>query len=78
MNSEKTENSIKYRDPVCGMLISAGNAKGMVAYRGTTFYFCSEGCAREFNDRTEKFVFKVSNEGVDLPVGKGPKNGERN
>ncbi len=62
MDLEKIEGSVKYKDPVCGTWLPAKDAKGLVIYRGTTFYFCSESCAREFNEKTERFVVKISSE----------------
>lgn len=35
-------------DPVCGMSIEKDKATAKVVRNGETFYFCSKGCAREF------------------------------
>lgn len=36
-----------YKDPICGMYVSADNAITR-RINGQTFYFCSESCAREY------------------------------
>jgi P-type Cu+ transporter len=36
------------RDPVCGMSVDASRARTTVQRDGTTFYFCSLGCAEKF------------------------------
>ena len=44
------------RDPVCGMQINETEAKHILEYEGRTFYFCSEGCKREFQRHIEDYV----------------------
>jgi YHS domain-containing protein len=40
-------------DPVCHMDIDPGSAAGRSEHEGKTYYFCSMGCKREFdNDPT--------------------------
>ena len=36
------------KDPVCGMLVDEASATLKAEVRGTTYYFCSESCMREF------------------------------
>ena len=43
-------------DPVCGMEIDSEDAAAEKEYRGTTYYFCSEECARKFGKEPEKFL----------------------
>ena len=47
-----------YKDPVCGMEITAEEAAGKSEYKGQTYYFCSAGCKRSFDKEPEKFVGK--------------------
>jgi Cu+-exporting ATPase len=35
-------------DPVCGMTVDPARAAGQVDHQGTTYYFCSKGCAARF------------------------------
>jgi Cu+-exporting ATPase len=43
-------------DPVCGMEIDPKSAAGSFEYRDTTYYFCSEGCLRDFEENPESFL----------------------
>ena len=43
-------------DPVCGMEINAANANTIVEYEGNQYYFCSDGCAAEFEKDPEKYT----------------------
>ena len=36
-------------DPVCGMTVDPVRAAGRVEHEGTTYYFCSTGCAAKFS-----------------------------
>lgn len=47
-----------YKDPVCGMEITAEEAAGTSEYKGQTYYFCSPGCKRSFEKDPEKFISK--------------------
>jgi Cu+-exporting ATPase len=42
-------------DPVCGMEIEEETA-ATTEYEGTTYYFCSLGCAQEFDENPEAFL----------------------
>ncbi len=44
------------RDPVCGMTVTPAKAAANVEYRGTRFYFCSQGCAAKFRAEPEKYL----------------------
>ena len=37
------------RDPVCGMTVDPTKAAATREHDGTTFYFCSAGCAETFD-----------------------------
>ncbi|MEO6713485.1 MAG: YHS domain-containing protein [Mycobacteriales bacterium] len=38
------------KDPVCGMSIEEADAVATADHAGTTYYFCSQDCADEFNN----------------------------
>jgi Cu+-exporting ATPase len=43
-------------DPVCGMKVDPSKAAATVENRGTTVYFCSQGCAVKFRAAPEKYL----------------------
>src|SRR3954453_8905703 len=43
-------------DPVCGMTVDPARAAPSVAHNGTTYYFCSKGCAAKFSADPAKYV----------------------
>ena len=45
-----------YKDPVCGMDVTPENAAATFEYKGTTYYFCSPGCKRDFEKDPEKYL----------------------
>ena len=44
------------KDPVCGMDVDPQQAAGTSEYQGTTYYFCSAGCKRAFDQDPERYV----------------------
>ena len=44
------------KDPVCEMDVDPDSAAGKSEYEGKTYYFCSPGCKKQFDDNPEKFV----------------------
>jgi P-type Cu+ transporter len=44
------------RDVVCGMSVEPERAAAKVVRAGTTYYFCSQGCAKRFEGTPEKFA----------------------
>ena len=44
------------KDVVCGMEIDPDTAAGKSEYRGTTYYFCAEGCKQEFDANPGKYL----------------------
>jgi YHS domain-containing protein len=46
------------KDPICGMDVDEATAAGTSEYRGKTYYFCSLGCKREFDENPEAFADK--------------------
>lgn len=45
-------------DPVCGMDIDPATAAGKSEYNGQTYYFCSLGCKKSFDENPEKYPGK--------------------
>lgn len=43
-------------DPVCGMEVDTTAAAGSSEYEGTTYYFCSTGCKRQFDRDPKSYV----------------------
>jgi Cu+-exporting ATPase len=56
------------RDPVCGMEIEEGAAAATRNVDGTTYYFCSQRCAEQFDADPAEFIAKVSPVTVTDPV----------
>ncbi|MEK6770476.1 MAG: YHS domain-containing protein [Pseudomonadota bacterium] len=50
-------------DPVCKMAIEPQEAAARMEYQGATYYFCSQGCQKEFTAHPEKFVAKKPGSG---------------
>lgn len=46
-------------DPVCGMDIDSATAAGKSEYKGQTYYFCSLGCKKAFDENPEKYLSKT-------------------
>lgn len=47
------------KDPVCGMDVTPESAAGKSEYKGRTFYFCSPGCKKAFDQNPEKYPGKA-------------------
>ena len=43
-------------DPVCGMQVDTQQAAGTSEYQGTTYYFCSAGCKRQFEKDPQRYL----------------------
>lgn len=43
-------------DPVCNMTVDEASAAATSEYRGKTYYFCSVGCKKEFDEHPDEFV----------------------
>ena len=43
-------------DPVCGMTVDPARAAGQVQHEGTTYHFCSKGCAAKFTADPPKYL----------------------
>jgi P-type Cu+ transporter len=44
------------RDPVCGMSVEPRTAKARVEHEAQTYYFCSGGCANQFEQAPAKYL----------------------
>jgi P-type Cu+ transporter len=43
------------RDPVCGMTVDSASAADKVEFKGKSYYFCSQHCARTFKADPERY-----------------------
>ena len=48
--------STTVHDPVCHMDIDPNTAAGKSEYNGQTYYFCSLGCKKAFDENPEKYL----------------------
>jgi len=53
------------KDPVCGMSLDPSKAAAKQELRGTTYYFCSRGCAARFEKEPEKFLATPGSSGME-------------
>ena len=51
---------MQVRDPVCGMLIEADEAKAKSSYQGSFYYFCSTECKQAFDANPEHYVERAT------------------
>lgn len=54
------------KDPVCGMDVDRAEAKAAgrtSQYRGTTYYFCSDHCKKQFDKEPAKYLKKLAGSG---------------
>ncbi|HEX4104481.1 MAG TPA: YHS domain-containing protein [Candidatus Paceibacterota bacterium] len=54
MADAKTKTKVK--DVVCGKQIDPDTAMFTSNYKGTTYYFCSEGCKQKFDADPETYA----------------------
>ncbi|MEO5584560.1 MAG: YHS domain-containing protein, partial [Flavobacteriales bacterium] len=52
------------KDPVCGMDVDPATAKYSSEYKGTTYYFCMEGCKKKFDADPAKYLVPASSPGA--------------
>jgi P-type Cu+ transporter len=57
--------SAREKDPVCGMTVEPSKAAAKQEFRGTTYYFCSRGCAARFAKEPEKFLAVPGSSGME-------------
>jgi xanthine dehydrogenase accessory factor len=43
-------------DPVCGMTVTIASASYRSSHAGRSFYFCSAGCKRKFDQEPARYV----------------------
>jgi Cu+-exporting ATPase len=55
MNRQLGQNA-SATDPVCGMQVDPATAAGSSEYQGTTYYFCSVGCKRQFEKDPQRYL----------------------
>ncbi len=48
--------SKKVVDPICGMEIDKSEATATSEHMGKTFYFCAQGCKRQFEEDPMKYM----------------------
>src|ERR1700688_2985087 len=53
------------KDPVCGMTVDPSKSAAKQEFRGTTYYFCSRGCAARFSKEPEKFLAAPGSSGME-------------
>jgi YHS domain-containing protein len=44
------------QDMICGMQVDPKNAAWSSEYHGKTYYFCSLGCKRRFDEKPEQYA----------------------
>ncbi len=50
------------RDPVCGMSVDPDKAGATRNHEEVTFYFCSQGCAKQFDKDPHKYAHQGDKE----------------
>ncbi|MFO0731980.1 MAG: heavy metal translocating P-type ATPase [Nitrospiraceae bacterium] len=58
------------RDPVCGMTVQPAAAAATHRHRGTTYYFCCQGCATKFAADPERYLSAPASPAPLMPAGK--------
>lgn len=53
------------KDPVCGMEVDEKEAAGKSECKGQTYYFCSLGCKKAFENEPEKYVEKTQGQSLE-------------
>jgi YHS domain-containing protein len=48
-------------DPVCKMEVDEDHAKYGSTYKGKSFYFCTAGCKKKFDEDPEKYIKMTQN-----------------
>jgi len=43
-------------DPVCKMQVDEKTAAAKSEYKGKTYYFCAQGCKKEFDGHPDKYA----------------------
>jgi uncharacterized membrane protein YraQ (UPF0718 family)/YHS domain-containing protein len=56
MEATPEKTAMKAIDPVCGMTVDPSTATETATHAGTTYYFCSPGCRKEFEAHPEPYI----------------------
>ncbi len=48
--------TLKFKDPVCGMIVDPATAPGKWEHQGTTYYFCNPRCLEKFRTNPLKYL----------------------
>jgi len=56
MFGTKSQSHPRVVDVICGMKIDPTTAAATRDHDGTTFHFCSKGCAKEFDSDPQRYV----------------------
>ena len=59
--------SAQTTDPVCGMRVDSATATESFEYKGTTYYFCCDGCLAMFRADPEKYLAKSAPAALHVP-----------
>jgi P-type Cu+ transporter len=55
--STSTENPVRVKDPVCGMMVDPATARGgSLEHAGKSYYFCNPRCAERFRAEPAKYL----------------------
>lgn len=63
--NEVGSENLKFKDPVCGMIVSSATAQGSVVYESHEYYFCSQKCRHRFEEHPEQFLQKVEEKNIN-------------
>ena len=63
MFGKKKPTTAQAVDPVCGMKVDPTSAAATREHEGTTFYFCSPGCAQTFDSDPHRYGHGESHAG---------------
>lgn len=50
------QDSIKHKDPVCGMRLEEKDVQATVTYQDKTYYFCAVACKQKFEQSPQKYT----------------------
>lgn len=52
-------------DPVCGMQVDEKRAAATARHKDKTYYFCSDGCRKRFEQSPDKYAAQLRQERGD-------------
>ncbi len=55
------------KDPVCGMQVDETTAQWFSEYEGDTYFFCTPGCKKAFDENPQKFLSSEGEHGGHDP-----------